>query len=876
MKSLRIVVTITILILPRLGFAAGQTDYVLTSDQASERAHHFRDNGSRLEKCGGRVGLRDEHYACRTIPVVVQEPRNLALNVEHAGFPCPSASSTSPGYDLYGPIDGTSITWTNASSDEGPSYWDLDFGKPTHIGKIYLKTWKGYPLKDFDILAWHGDWDSSPVAMCRGNTGILLTFSHLDVTTSKLRVLCINGPDHQAIFRRIEEFAVYAPPAPAPKLEPRWISYRMKVPTSGRWTLEVQEINDDALNGDTTCYRILVDGAAGASIPTRRDRPVYLRNYVDDGPGLATYFVDIPATGKGYVTVTLKDTSGYGMRIRSLRAYADFEAYCRENRFTDPMLICPRILRMDKDDKIDTQQVDAWIDAFTKAGLRKNIGFCGDFAYLQKGPAYVKKLADAVGQFVLDKNVPVVLGFPTTWSFSPLNTPDGHGGTFRDIQYQQICYSKFDNYDDPGLKAYMDKCKPGWYDIHYGLSIPNHWSSVPWLTMNNKVLNGARQWGISDAIRKLNPWLAEMERRGMSQNLAGIIGEDEPVYWTKIVDVLGDGYGRVNNGVAREDLLIDFNWSVIQDAARDGVKLDPTDGLDAMEKWWLHLNPAHFNRMIARTIRAALRKPAIAVHDDQLSFPKDDPGLSQYVYWVGGPGYPLDNRFHPIWDQAVFPEAGVGLGGGSREYYRARELGRIAVSDFESHGAPETASWIPTMQAMYEGGIRFSHHTNPGTPDTWGPVIRFLAHPTPDNQRKRMESLLISWRRDARTLIEETRLRQGFGGQASLHGFGRQAGAVGELRRKAIRLLDQGRYRDAFEEALKAKSVTLPANYRVEGSGLLWPYDIKVIGNADVTVRGVGEDLCIETNSAGPIKITIGGVTQDVEAGEHTLERIGK
>lgn len=267
LKHGRFVLTAFVLILPRLVFAAGQTDYILASDQASGRAHHFQGNGSKIEKCGGQVGLRDEHYLCRTTPVVVQEPRNLALNVEHAGFPSPSASSTSPGYDLWGPIDGTSITWTNASSDEGPSYWDLDFGKPARIGKIYLKTWKGYPLKDFDILVWDGhDWAGKPIATCRGNTGTLLTFPNLDVTTSKLRVLCINGPDHQAIFRRIEEFSVYAPPAPKPKFEPRWISYRMKVPTLGRWTLEVQEVNHDRRNGDTTCYRILVNEIGRAHV----------------------------------------------------------------------------------------------------------------------------------------------------------------------------------------------------------------------------------------------------------------------------------------------------------------------------------------------------------------------------------------------------------------------------------------------------------------------------------------------------------------------------------------------------------------------------------------------------------------------------------
>ena len=766
--------------------------------------------------------------------MVVQEPRNLALNVEKTGLPCPTASSTSAGYALWGPIDGSDITWTNASSDEGPSWWDLDFGRPTRVGKIYLKTWKSYPLKDFDILRWNGSaWDTErPVASVRGNTEELVTLPGLDVTTSKLRVLCIHGPDHQEIFRRILEFAVYAPPAAVPKFEPRWMSCSMKVPATGTRTLEVQEVNDDRRNGDTTRYRILVDG-----------KPVHLRNFVDDGPGLMTYFVDIPANCRSRVTVTLRDTSGYGMRIRSLRAYSCFEQYCRENRLIQPMLICQRITRLNKDGKLDTDLVDRWIKTFEDEDARENIGFCYDFAYLQRGQDYVQTLADQIGQMVLEKDVPVVLGFPTTWSFSPLNTPDGHGGTFRDVQYQQICYSKFDNYDDPGLKEYMDRCKPGWYDVHCGLSIPNHWSSVPWLTMNNKVLNGARCKGIADSIAKLNPWLAEMERMGMSGNLAGIIGEDEPVYWTKMVDVMGDGYGRVNNGVPREDMLVDFNWSVIQDAAKDGVTLDPADGLSKEELWWLHLNPAHFNRMLANTIRNAIRKPAVIVCGSNMEFPEEDPGLNQYVYWVGGPGYPLDNRFHPIWEQAVFPEAGVGT---LESFDRGREFGRMAASDVESHNTKTPWDMIPRLTEMFEGGIRFTHHTNPGEPENWARVARWVAHPTQETERKRMESLLISWRRDALTLIDEMKYA---------------TGASADLRRQAIRLVDDGRYRDAFERALAAKTITLPATYRIKGSGALWPYPISVRGDAEVTVRGIGRSLHIETSSDRPIRIIAKGLS---------------
>lgn len=823
-RAIRISVALLAFILPgTCCLSAGQTDYVLCGDPASEKAHNLREFGSRIERCGGNIGLRSEFYLCRTTPAIIPEPKNLALNLARKGYPRPIASSTCPQYDIWGPLDGADGTWTNHYTDEKESTWDLDFGRPTRIGKVVIKTWASYPLRDFDLLRWDGSrWDTRhPVAVIRGNKGPLITLAGLDITTSRLRMRCINGPKHQAIYRRIQEFEVYAPPSTPPPFKPREFSYQVRVPSSGVWTLEVQEMNDDSRNGDRTLYRVLVDG-----------KSVHLRDYVDDGPGLITYFVDVPATGKTRAVITFRDTSGYGVRIRSLRIYSDFMEYCRQNRFMVPMVICPRYPRLLAHLESDTREIDRWIEVFANAGARDSIGFAFDFPYLQQGPEHMQRLADAIGKLILEKNVPFVPGYPTTWSFSPLNTPDGKGKTFGAIEYQQIAYSKYDNYHDPGLKEYMDSCKPGWYDVHYGLTIPNHWSSVPWLTMNNPWLNEARRNGITDAVRKLNPWLMRMERNGIT-GLIGLIGEDEPVYWTKIVDVFEDGYGRVNNGVPRTDMLVDFNWYVIQDAAKDGVNLDPADGLDEKEKRWLHLNPARFNRMISNTIRSAIRKEAIVVRGERIEFPKDDRAACNYVYWVGGRGYPLEDRYHPIWEQAVYPEAGVGLGGDPRPYLRARELGRVACSDYESHNETNLYKYIPNLCGLYENGCRFSHHTNPSDPENWKPVARMLANPTPEMIRRRMGSLLITWRRDAINLMEE------------MKGTGRP-----DLLRNAQRLLDEGRYRDAYEEALKAKSIALPANYRVEGSGDLWPYDISVIGTCvEVTVRGMGDRFVVDTTS---------------------------
>lgn len=826
---------VSILLLGCVPCAAQQTDYVLFSDSGSEKAHGFKSSGSQVQRCGGPVGLRQEYYQCRVTPTVVQEPRNLALNTSRIGYPKPSASSTSAQYDVWAPIDGGDPSWSNESTDKDLSTWELDFGKPISIGKIVLTTRKGYEMSDFDILGWNeklNDWDAAPFVQVTANKQLVVTITQPPFTTRKLRVYCINGPEHQAIFRRITEFEVYAPPVPTPKFNPKSMSCRVKVPASGKWTLEVQEVNDDKHNGDRTKYQVLVDG-----------KPVHTRDFADDGPGLVTYFVDIPASGKPHAQITFKDTSGYGMRIRSARAYSNFERYCRAGGFAEPMIVTVRAARFNpQKGGLDTDLIDRWLSVFDKAGSRDRFGFVADFAYLQKGPEAMKQYADALGKMAVEKKVKLVLGFPTTWGYSPLNTSDGNGKTFRAIEYQQIAYSKFDNYDDPGLKEYMDSCKPGWYDVHYGLTTPNHRSSVPWLTMNNPRLNAARCKGLADTMPSLNPWLAALERWRIASNLVGIVGEDEPVYWTKIVDVLEDGYGRVNNGVPRTDMLVDFNWSVIQDAAKDGVKLDPADGLDMREKQWLHLNLAHYNQMIAGAIAGGMRKEAIVVCGSRLEFPKNDRASDQFVYWTGGQGYPLNDKYHPIWESSVFPGSGVGLGGGPEPYLRARELGQTAASDIESHNRPDTTYWIPILQALYENGCKFTHHTNAGEPENWVPVAEFIAKPTPEMDRKRMESLLIIRRRQALNLIEEMKSSTGKGAESVA---------------RARRLIDKGDYRAAYEDAMKAKSIALPATYQVEGSGALWPYPISVEGTGEVTVYRAGERLLFGTTAAEPMTVSV-------------------
>jgi hypothetical protein len=640
-----------------------------------------------------------------------------------------------------------------------------------------VKTLPSYPLKDFDLLRWDEnlkDFESKhPIAEIRGNTNSTITVDKLNLTTSKLRVLCLNGPDHQAIYRRITEFEVYPPAPKKPTNKPRSFSYQIKIPTKGKWTLEVQEVNDDNRNGDRTQYRILLDG-----------KPVHQRDFKDNGPGLMTYFVDLKATGKPTAAIMFEDTSGYGIRIRSIRAYEDFEHYCQQNRFMIPMYICPRIYSLSKDQQNkDPMGYNAWIDVFQKAGAADRLGVVVVLPFTTKDADWMGARIKELGELSIVKNIPIVLQYTSTWADTPLQVADGAGGKFGDIQYQQIAYSEFDNYDDPGLKEYMDSCKPGWYNVHYGLTTPNHWSSTPWITMNHPRLNAYRQKRLTESMAQLNTVIKEMEKQGKIDNLLGIIGDDEPIYWTKIVDLFDTGYSQVNNGARRTDLTLDFNWHTVQDAAKDGVTLDPTDGLDMKERLWLHNNITRYNRLMMGTILNSLRKP--------MNGAKDDYRLNLYVYAMEDPGFPLSDQYHPLWETGSFPEVSVGIEAmGSKYFPRARELARITNSDFEcADPTPEIVkSWLPLVRDYYENGCRFIHFCNPSNAVNWEPVAQLMAHPTPEMDRKRMESLLISWRRDTENMLARINL----------------TGANKANIAKARKLLAQGRYRDAFEAATAA------------------------------------------------------------------------
>lgn len=330
--------------------------------------------------------------------------------------------------------------------------------------------------------------------------------------------------------------------------------------------------------------------------------------------------------------------------------------------------------------------------------------FCKKQSYQQQ--------ADAMRQYA---DLAATVRFPLRvlpqmhWAGIPSGVPDGAGGTFTDVPYQQITWDPDDQTDDPGLKALLGER----YDIRYGLSVPNRWGNTPWLTFNHPRLNQYRRIRLQEALRA---WLAARERLGR-WGLAGLFpmeistGE-ETVYWAKGVD--DSGYTAHNGGKPRTALLADFNPFVVADALNDRIILDPSNDLDRNERWWLHQNLARWQQSIVNWMLEAVPADPIRTTPAGPVFAEDIVRRNIFTEPYAMPVFPM--RGVNPWR----PGLEVGYVHGARsggEYWsgatmlpwliKERERGRIALPNLECTGADD-GQLRACLLAAFACGARYA------------------------------------------------------------------------------------------------------------------------------------------------------------------------
>lgn len=310
----------------------------------------------------------------------------------------------------------------------------------------------------------------------------------------------------------------------------------------GGLTLKVREFRTNALQ--SPAYLIELN-----------DKPLVFRCEALETAGPATAFIDLPVGGTGRpFELRFINLAPHSLCLDRVVVYHDLEAYVKEAGMALPMALGPT--------------VGFWVEPERLAALRallpKNDLFTPlvsvpTFALAQWPPEDIKQRLEALVQGCAGTDLGLELQLNTWWAGTP-SGPDGRGGHWYDPTYQQVTY-------DPEKGQ-------------YGLSVPNHWSSVPWLTTRNPRLNAfkARQFETTGRL------LRELADSHPDLPLFSLVLDNEVTYW---------GAGMPDTP---PNLQADFNPSLVQAATEAGIQLDPTDGLGPDELAFLQASLRAYNR----------------------------------------------------------------------------------------------------------------------------------------------------------------------------------------------------------------------------------------------------------------------------------------
>ena len=461
------------------------------------------------------------------------------------------------------------------------------------------------------------------------------------------------------------------------------------------FTVQIQEVYPPDSPGVRYTYRIDASG-----------RTIYSRDHVGLMCGTTSYFVNVddPAlVSASRITLSFTNLrSGSPFRIAAVWLYSDFSSYLTTSRFSTPFYLTPLVKEATSDLGVE-QEV-----SYLKANLHPSIsdvrlGFSAEHYYMLRDAdtswaEFQRYLS--YGKLYEMAYLPL---FVSWWGGTP-NNDDAYGGHFTDPQYQQVCWSDTDTYDEG--QSLKDLLGSRW-DLRYGWTVPNAWSNTPWLTMNSPVLNDARAKAIGSNLLLLDS-VVDSANMGFADYLLGIAMENEPRYWD--YQCPDAGYYPV----LRQNLGGDYNPLVVADAARDGIVLDPADGLTYAERLWLHSNVANYMQQTYEAYALYLKSLNMSfVHSSV-----DSPWHEVYSHGSTGSLFPMGpvTTYHPgmEWNRLQGCRAGLeGLAHPAAGYLsRAREWGRWAQVNSEENTGTSTSLHLRDLRACYAFGARFYNFYN--------------------------------------------------------------------------------------------------------------------------------------------------------------------
>lgn len=325
-----------------------------------------------------------------------------------------------------------------------------------------------------------------------------------------------------------------------------------------RLTLELRE------------FRTVPDSGVAYVVEVNGEK-IAFRNRKYDGVGPTSAFIDIPDRfdGKRRLRVTLRNLAPAPIAFSEAVVYEDLEAFVRAEGLLQPLYVGPTA-------PLDRDQLTKIRALLPETAELRPMFVLPTFAVAQWPADEMADRLDETLELARDLKMPVELQLNTWWAGTPSGC-DGAGGRWYDPEYQQVTYS-------PAAGK-------------YGLSVPNHWSSVPWLTTRNHPLNAFK----ARCMRTFGQMLRQRSDASADPlPILSLVLDNEVTYW---------GAG---NPDTPPDLEADFNPSVVAAARSEGVRLDPRNGMSKNEMGFLRRSLRAYNRSTLGGLREGLGEGPLA------------------------------------------------------------------------------------------------------------------------------------------------------------------------------------------------------------------------------------------------------------------------
>jgi len=286
------------------------------------------------------------------------------------------------------------------------------------------------------------------------------------------------------------------------------------------------------------------------------------------------------------------------------------------------------------------------------------LGF--DIFYMIRSDKQLKKMLSYLLTVAEKTGTELFLDFNTWWGGTP-DGPDGKGGYFTDVEYNQVVY-------DPLTEE-------------YSLSVPNIWSNTPWYTMNSDVLNSVRKLRAEIAVDILQRLLVERYNHAENKPKVSLFIDNEPTYWANFAYSNSPDSGG------------DFSLAAHQAAMRDGVSLRTGGSITVQQRLWLLKNLNDYICGISAALKQGADKEYAFVSDGGIAYGNRNLSEQIYTHIFPTPVFPYFHFKYPQWELHVTDSAKLGLEdcswGDLRIMDYAIQFGKLAQVNAERCCFPE-------------------------------------------------------------------------------------------------------------------------------------------------------------------------------------------